>query len=211
MTPPFYFLGIAIVMLLTAFLLGIVLLTVMDRLMHKRRRILILGHGRHGKDQVAELLKEECGINYASSSLVAAEAFIYDELKDKFGYKNFEECYEDRNSTPQMRAIWHDLICEYNEEDPTRLAKEVLSRNDCYVGMRSNREITACLEQGLFEFVILVDASKRLDLESPLSFDVDIKRMQEQGLIDFTVHNHTFDPELKSLRLQIKQIAKLLP
>jgi hypothetical protein len=66
------------------------------------------------------------------------------------------------------------LICEYNIDDKSRLAKGILENNDAYVGMRDSREIKECISQGWFDLIICVDASKRLPLESKESFNIDI-------------------------------------
>ena len=134
------------------------------------KRILIIGHGRHGKDTVAEFLNEWYGYTFESSSMAAAKIFIYDELKTKYGYQSFEECYEDRSN---RRAEWHDLICEYNREDKARLAKKILIASDMYVGMRSDEECEECLRQGLFDLVIGV-FDPRKPLEPKDSFNINI-------------------------------------
>lgn len=133
--------------------------------------ILILGHGRHGKDTAAEYFRDHFGLKFASSSQSAADIFIYEHLKNKYGYSTPEECYKDRSN---RRKEWHNLICWYNRNDKARLAKEIMSKTNCYVGMRSNAEAQACLDAGLFDLIIWVDASKRLPLESSESFDIDI-------------------------------------
>lgn len=101
-------------------------------------RLLILGHGRHGKDTVAEILRDHHGMSFMSSSFAAAELVCRPYL-DALGitYSTAEECYADRIN---HRAAWHDAIKAYNREDPARLAKDILADNDCYVGMRSNRD-----------------------------------------------------------------------
>lgn len=134
-------------------------------------KLLILGHARHGKDTFAEILNEEFGLKFESSSKAAADIFIYDVLKDKYGYKTPEECFEDRVN---HRGEWHELICDYNIDDKAKLAKSILERADCYVGMRSRYEIEECLNQKLFDLIIWVDASDRLPLESSDSFNIDI-------------------------------------
>lgn len=133
-------------------------------------RILIIGHARHGKDTVGAILRDRFGYTVADSSRRSAEIFLYDLLKDKYGYKDFEECYQDRVN---HRAEWFDNIAEYNKDDPTRLARNILSDSDIYIGMRSSREIKACVDAGLFDAVIWVDASQRLPLEPSDSFDID--------------------------------------
>src|SRR5690606_30083610 len=96
-------------------------------------KLLVVGHMRHGKDTFAEILRDHYGLKFESSSQAAADIFIYEALKDKYGYKTSEECFEDRVN---HRQEWYEMICEYNIEDRARLAKGILERADCYVGMR---------------------------------------------------------------------------
>ncbi len=133
-------------------------------------KILVCGHAKHGKDTFAELLNEHFGLTFKSSSQSAADIFLYDALKDKYGYKTPEECFEDRVN---HRAEWKDLICDYNKDDRAKLAKEILKNSDCYVGMRDRAEINECMKQGLFDIIVWIDASDRLPLEPADSFDID--------------------------------------
>lgn len=116
-----------------------------------KRELLILGHSGHGKNTVAELLNKHYGYTFLGSSMAAARFFLYQDLKEKYGYNSLEECYEDRHN---HRAEWYDAICEYNKEDPALLAREILSVAEIYVGMRSERELLACIDEGLFELII---------------------------------------------------------
>ena len=138
--------------------------------MERNYKLLVIGHMRHGKDTVAEMIEEHTGMSFKSSSEMAAEIFIYDELKGKYGYSSFLECFEDRMN---HRAEWHDLIKNYNNPDKAKLAKEILRHNDMYVGMRSQAEIDKCIEDGVFDMIIGV-----FDPEKPLepkdSFDIDL-------------------------------------
>lgn len=148
-------------------------------------KLLIIGNARHGKDSMAEILRDEFNFKFKSSSQAASEIFIYDELKSKYGYTTPEECFEDRVN---HRAEWHDLICEYNKEDKARLAKGILEHADCYVGMRDSKEIEECIKQGLFDLIIWVDASNRMPLEGKDSFSI------EKSDADIVIYNNgTFD------------------
>lgn len=138
--------------------------------MNNLKRLLIIGHARHGKDTFAEYLQEIYGFTFKSSSQAAADIFIYDTLKDKYGYTSSEECFEDRVN---HRKEWHDLICAYNTPDKARLAKEILSTSDIYIGMRSNAEVEECLRQNVFDLVIGV-YDYRKDEEDKSSFDINI-------------------------------------
>ncbi len=132
--------------------------------------LLILGAARHGKDTLAELLRDNFGLKFLSSSQACADIFIYDTLKDKYNYKTPEECFEDRMN---HRQEWYEMICDYNKDDKARLAKEILKTTDCYVGMRDREEIEECMNQGLFDLIVWVDASGRLPLEGKESFNID--------------------------------------
>jgi dephospho-CoA kinase len=132
-------------------------------------KLLIIGHMRSGKDTLAEILNEVYGLKFISSSQACADIFIYDEMKDKYGYKTPEECFLDRVN---HRAEWYQMICDYNKDDRARLAKEILKYNNTYVGMRDHDEIEECRKQGLFDLIIWVDASGRLPNEDSNSFNI---------------------------------------
>ena len=137
---------------------------------NKTPKLLIISHNRWGKDTLAEILNENFGLKFKSSSQSAADIFIYDELKDKYGYKTPEECFEDRMN---HRPEWYRMICDYNKDDKAKLAKGILEHSDCYVGMRDREEIDECVKQGLFDLIIWVDASQRLPEEDKDSFNID--------------------------------------
>jgi len=136
----------------------------------KKKKILVIGNARHGKDTFTEILAENFDFKFKSSSQAASDIFLYDELKDKYGYKTPEECFVDRMN---HRGEWYDSICDYNKDDKSRLAKGILELADCYVGMRDRGEIEECMKQGLFDLVVWVDASDRLPLEGSDSFNID--------------------------------------
>lgn len=136
----------------------------------KKPKLLILGAATWGKDTFAEILNEEFGITYKSSSMAAAEIFIFNVLKYKYKYKTLNDCFEDRVN---HRAEWHKLICDYNKDDKARLAKDILKDSDIYVGMRDFEEINECIKQNLFDLIIWVDASERLPMEDASSFNID--------------------------------------
>jgi dephospho-CoA kinase len=134
-------------------------------------KVLILGNGRHGKDTLAELFNQYFGLTFMSSSQASADFFLYNQLKDKYGYTSSEECFEDRVN---HREEWYQAICNYNKDNRARLAQDILSRSDCYVGMRDKEEFNECVKQKLFDLIIWVDASKRLPLEPGTSFNINM-------------------------------------
>lgn len=125
---------------------------------------------RHGKTTVAEMVEEEYGLTHKDSSMACAEIFIYDELKSKYHYESFEECYSDRK---QHRDEWFKMICDYNYPDKARLGKEIFSRANIYVGMRSDEELQECKKQNIIDLVIGV-YREGFPFEPKTSFDIDI-------------------------------------
>ena len=122
-------------------------------------KLLIIGYARHGKDTAAKILASLLNLKFASSSEYACEKIVYPQLKLTHGYKTPAECFSDRAS---CRGEWYTIISNYNANDPTRMAKEIMKTNHMYVGMRSAIELTACMQAGVFDLIIWIDASKRI-------------------------------------------------
>ena len=160
-------------------------------------KLCILGHCRHGKDSLGEILNEEFGYTFESSSQSAANIFLYDLLKDKYGYKTPEECFEDRVN---HRQEWYEAICEYNKDDKARLAKGILERSDMYIGMRDRNEIEECMRQGIFDLIIWVDALGRLPMEDASSFNID------KSCADIIIENNGTYEEFKEKVLRLGKI-----
>ena len=166
---------------------------------HRFPKLLVLGNMRHGKDTFGEILRDHMSLSFQSSSQAAADIFIYDELKGRYGYETPEECFEDRIN---HRAEWFDLITAYNSEDRSRLAKSILEINDCYIGMRNRKEVEGCIAEGIFDLIVWVDASERLPLEDSDSFDID------KSCADFIVENNGTLEEFTNKVLRIGKLLK---
>jgi hypothetical protein len=120
-------------------------------------KLLILGHARHGKDTAAEYLRDAHGLSFVSSSFYLAANVVRPALAGRgLFYDSLEACYADRVN---HRALWREIIAEFNGDDPARLAKAILAVSDCYVGMRTAREFWA--SRALFDAILWIDASGR--------------------------------------------------
>lgn len=146
------------------------------------KKLLIIGCARSGKDTFGEIMRDNFGLTFMSSSQAAANIFIYDKLKKLYNYKTPEECFVDRMN---RRKEWYELICDYNKDDKAKLAKEILKISDCYIGMRDRREIKECMKQKIFDIVIWIDASNRVPLEDKSSFNID------KTCADIIIENNT--------------------
>lgn len=163
-----------------------------------RPRLLILGHGRHGKDTVAEILRDEHGFSFISSSYYLAEKVVQPEL-DRRGitYPDLKACYDDRAN---HRELWRDIIAEFNREDGARLAKMILAECDCYVGMRTPREYHA--SRHLFDAVVWVDASKRVT-----TFDPTMQIVFDPATMHLIDNNEGLDDLYPQVAAFVEQIA----
>ena len=144
-------------------------------------KLLVIGHGRHGKDTVCEILGDKYGYTFESSSKVCSKLFIYDQLKDKYGYDNEEQCYADRHN---HRTEWYDAICDYNVPDAARLGREMFAAYDIYCGLRNKKEFHAMKNAGVFDYAIWVDRGDHLPPESKNSMSL------EQWMADYTIDNN---------------------
>lgn len=150
----------------------------------RRRTILVLGHGGHGKGEVCRLLTEIYGAVCPSSSEVAAEIILpalnaVCAYAGEVLYASAAEAYAERRN---CRDLWAKLISLYNAGDKSRLARDVLARGDVYDGMRCREEFEAA--KHLFDHVIWVDASRRL------GGAVDPTMAIPQAVAHFTVDNN---------------------
>jgi len=164
----------------------------------KELKLLIIGHARHGKDTCAEIMRDNFGITFISSSEAASKIFIFDTLKKKYNYKNPHECFVDRIN---HRTEWYNLICDYNKYNKTKLAENILLTSDCYVGMRNKDELDMCIKKDIFDLIIWVDASKRLPLENFDSINI------ESYYADFVIENNN---SLKEFHKKILKIGNII-
>lgn len=152
-------------------------------------KIAVIGYGRHGKDTVCEILKNHYMLDFKSSSYFCAEKVIFPVLSNIYGYKTVEECYQDRHN---HRKEWYDLIADYNNEDLTRLGKDILKEHSIYCGLRRKEELLELQKQKIIDYTIWVDASERIPyVEDINSCTVD------RTMADFIIYNNGTHSELE--------------
>ena len=144
-------------------------------------KLLIIGHGRHGKDTVAEYLRDKHEMTFKSSSMHCAENVVYPVLKDQYNYATVEECFNDRSN---HRAEWFDLIADYCKDDLARIGREIFEVSDIYCGLRNKREFHSIKNNGLVDFTIWVDRSDWLETEPKSSMSL------EPWMADFVIDNN---------------------
>lgn len=158
-------------------------------------KLMILGHARHGKDTVAEILRDNLGLNFISSSFAAAEKVMVPYFRSiGIEYANLDECYADRVN---HRAEWHEQIKAYNTPDSAKLAREIYSVADIYVGIRNPVEFEAIKAERLFNYAIWVDRSKHVGPESLTSSQMTMQHA------DYVVDNNGTPEQLKTNTLSL--------
>lgn len=130
--------------------------------------LLVVGHGRHGKDTVCEILRDEFGMKFISSSEFVAREIIWDQIGHL--YADFDDMFADRHN---HRAEWMKMIAEYNTPDETRTAATMFSAGyNIYCGMRRREELQAGVAAGLFDSIWWVDRSLHLPPEDISSMTI---------------------------------------
>ena len=146
----------------------------------RKPRLLIIGYARHGKDTVAEILRDKHGFKYVSSSEFVGREVVWENW-GKLRYPTFEAMFADRHN---WRRQWMEMIALYNCPDKSRTARTMLERGyDLYVGMRRADELAA--SRHMFDYVIWVD---RLRFLPPEKDSMDITR--ETAHPDFVIDNN---------------------
>jgi hypothetical protein len=160
-------------------------------------KLLVVGHGRHGKDTVCEML-EAYGYTFQSSSKFCSELFIFKHLKWQYSYTSEEECYQDRHN---HRTEWYDMIHNYCKDDLARLGRNLFAEHDIYCGLRNKREFFAMQNEELFDYAIWVDRTDHLPTEDPSSMSI------EQWMCDYTIDNNS---DLQRLRKNVHTLMKTI-
>lgn len=163
-----------------------------------KKKLLVIGHGRHGKDTVCEILRDKYDYSFESSSQFCSKLFIYNNLKNKYNYATEEECYADRHN---HRAEWYNAICDYNEVDGARLGREIFKEHDIYCGLRNKREFFAMKNTGVFDYCIWVDRSDHLPPEGIDSMSLT------HWMADYTIDNNS---TLSNLEFNVDQLLTYL-
>lgn len=125
-------------------------------------RLLLIGHGRHGKDTAAEYLEAKYGMKFTSSSWFCAQEVLWDAWGCAV-YDSIEEMFEDRVN---HRVLWMQMISAYNTPNKAKTAETMIERGfDMYVGMRRLDELQECRRRFIFDKIIWVDRSEHLPPE----------------------------------------------
>lgn len=159
---------------------------------------MLMGEGDCGKGTFSKFIAAEYGLSTMSSSEHACDLFMFDKLKDKYGYSTPLECYNDRRN---HRVEWYEGIYDFNKDNLTALAESLYSQYDIYDGVRHILEFNAIKKAGLFDISIWIDAGERTEGESQDSISVT------REMADIIILNNGTEEEFL---LKIQRVFSLL-
>ncbi len=169
-------------------------------------KILVIGHANHGKDTVGEMMRDEYGLAFTSSSMFCAEQVMMPYFNNRTAgpgqprqwYVSTQACFEDRAN---HRQAWYEAIRDFNRSDASALGRAIFAENDVYVGLRSKAELNALRNSGVVDHVIWVDRSDHVVPEGRESCTV------EPWMADYVVDNNG---TLEDLRFNVCQLMDML-
>lgn len=151
-------------------------------------KILILGYGRHGKDEAAAILARKYNFRFVSSSQFCADQIVFPAIQaqgmlaSEFPfYSDAAACFADRAN---HRAAWFNIIKAFNQPDASKLGRAIYAEHDVYVGVRDKVEFHALKNAGVYDLCIWVDRSEHVPAEDKSSCTV------EPWMADFVVDNN---------------------
>lgn len=154
-------------------------------------KIIVVGHGRHGKDTACEYLRDRFGFRFQSSSEFCAEHVVMPWMLMKgIEYASAKQCFEDRHNGDN-RANWYRAITDYNTPDKSRLGRAILAENDIYNGLRNRAELWAMQATGIVDAVVWVDRTYHVPQEPASSMTI------EPWMADYHVDNNGSMDELE--------------
>lgn len=111
--------------------------------------LLIVGHGRGGKDTVAQFLHGRGNLRCAGSFSWFALPFIAAALKEPE-----QKCWEERHA---KRQFWFEFCNALRANDPLFLARRALQKGNVVTGLRDRVEMDAAKASGLFSAILWVE------------------------------------------------------
>lgn len=132
------------------------------------KRILVVGHGRAGKDTACEYLASITTLRFAGST----SRYLARHVAARLGVPE-GEAYRTRH---RDRNLWHRVGNEVRRQDPALLVRESPAHADIVGGVRDLEEIAACRQENLVDLIVWV-ANERAPRDSTVTFgerDCDI-------------------------------------
>ncbi len=159
-----------------------------------KMKIAIIGHGRAGKDTVANWLGEHTTLRYRESTSQAATALCYQQMQEKYRYISMEDAFQDRHN---HREEWASIIYAHNKPDGLTLYRGMLEEGDILNGMRREAELEALRTNLMIDLTIWIDRDVPADPSNEMTCDA----------ADFIIDNNS---TLKALYTKLTRLTRWL-
>lgn len=173
-------------------------------------KICVIGHAGCGKDTVCELLRDMWGLRFVSATDMMIERIIYPCLGPIYSNQESDKPASQhlvindlRKNKDDWRTLWFELTRFYNRHDPARHIRNVMEVSDICCGVRDRKELDAAKEDGMFDLVVWVDASDRVEDEPTSSITVSA------GDADFVLNNNGTEVALVDEVINMMEIVRL--
>lgn len=112
-------------------------------------KLMLVGHGRAGKDEAGEYLQKITGLKFAGTTSLYLAKYV----ARKMGVTE-AEAYRDRHKN---RDHWYRIGNEIREGDPGILIRESLLHGDIVGGVRDIEEVIYARAKGIVDLVIWIE------------------------------------------------------
>jgi hypothetical protein len=160
--------------------------------MSQRRRLLIVGPSRAGKDTACAYLARVTELRFAGST----SRYLARYVAARLGVSE-EEAYRTRHLN---RNLWHRVGNQVRKQDPGLLIRASLAHAEIVGGVRDLAEIRICRQEQLVDLIVWI-ANERVPRDSTLHFD--------ERECDIVVPNHWTLDEFQGRLLRLARFAGL--
>jgi hypothetical protein len=155
--------------------------------------IMLVGHGRCGKDVGGEYLARITGLRFAGTTSKYLLKYVAAELKQEEEY-----AYVNRHAN---RQTWYEVGNRLRRNDPGLLIREALEHGDITGGVRDRDEIVHARRTGIIDLIVWVN-NNRVDVDPTLMFS--------SADCDYQVDNHGTLEEYYFRLYRLAKFANLL-
>lgn len=168
-------------------------------------KMLIVGHGRCGKDTMGEWLGRHSTLKYGGTTSL----YLCPYVAAKQGLTP-EEAYPIRH---QHRQLWFDTGNELRNNDPGCLIRDALANGPVIAGVRDAVEITYACQERSVDHIVWVERDVEPDptLKFDLPFIVQAIRDSKQDIELHVLFNHTTEEEFLERVWRFAQRLHILP
>lgn len=114
-----------------------------------KKKLLIVGHGRAGKDLAGEYLESITGLKFAGTTSKFLTKYVAKELG-----RSEEDVYATRH---RDRMLWKQIGDDIRKDDPSLLIRESLQHGEIVGGVRDIAEIIAARNEGLVDLIVWIE------------------------------------------------------